>query len=148
RKYMPITASTFVVGWLAIAGVIPFAGFWSKDEILAKAWFAGGYGKGLWAVGLVAALLTAVYMTRQVRLVFYGEERWRSGQAGAGAPEGSAAVAAGESPGAHPSERVPHESPGTMTFPLFVLAGLAAVGGALSLPSPRLENLARWLAPS
>ena len=74
RKYMPITAGTFIVGWLAIAGVIPFAGFWAKDEILAKAWF--GHDYALWAVGVVAALLTAFYMTRQVWLVFYGTERW------------------------------------------------------------------------
>ena len=75
RKFMPITAGTFIVGWLAIAGIIPFAGFWSKDEILAKAWFSHNYA--LWAVGAVAALLTAFYMTRQVWLVFYGPERWR-----------------------------------------------------------------------
>ena len=74
RKYMPITAGTFIVGWLAIAGVIPFDGFWSKDEILAKAYFHHDYA--LWAVGLVAALATAFYMTRQVWLVFYGNERW------------------------------------------------------------------------
>ena len=46
RKYMPITAGTFIVGWLAIAGVFPFAGFWAKDEILAKAWFRDNYGSG------------------------------------------------------------------------------------------------------
>ena len=52
RKYMPITAGTFIVGWLAIAGIFPFAGFWSKDEILAKAWFSHNYA--LWAVGAAA----------------------------------------------------------------------------------------------
>ena len=82
RKYMPVTAGTFIVGWLAIAGVIPFAGFWSKDEILAKAWFHHDYA--LWAVGLVAAVLTAFYMTRQVWLVFFGEERWRRDDATVG----------------------------------------------------------------
>ena len=66
RKYMPVTAATFIVGWLAIAGVIPFAGFWSKDEILAKAWAHHSYA--LWAVGVVAALFTAFYMTRLVWL--------------------------------------------------------------------------------
>src|SRR4051812_22892841 len=74
RKWMPITAGTFIIGWLAIAGVIPFAGFWAKDDILAKAWFGNNYA--LWAVGLIAALMTAFYMTRQVWLVFYGPERW------------------------------------------------------------------------
>src|ERR1700694_1987989 len=70
RKYMPITAGTFIVGWLAISGIIPLAGFWSKDEILAKAWSTHGYA--LWAFGAVGALLTAFYMTRQVWLVFFG----------------------------------------------------------------------------
>ena len=69
-KWMPITASTFVVGWLAIAGVPPFAGFWSKDEILAHAW---DHNKGLWIIGLVTALLTAFYMSRQVFMTFFGQ---------------------------------------------------------------------------
>jgi len=73
RKVMPITAATFIIGWLAIAGVPPFAGFWSKDDILLAA-----YDKSpvLWAVGLITALLTAYYMTRQVIMVFYGKARW------------------------------------------------------------------------
>src|SRR5438874_3310392 len=105
RKYMPITAATFIVGWLAIAGVFPFDGFWSKDEILAKAYFNHDYA--LWAVGLVAALATAFYMTRQVWLVFYGDERWRD-----------AATAA------EPAHE-PHESPLIMTMPPVVPAALA-----------------------
>ena len=68
-KWMPITASTFIVGWLAIAGVPPFAGFWSKDEILAHAW---DHNRGLWVIGLVTALLTAFYMSRQVFMTFFG----------------------------------------------------------------------------
>ena len=77
KKYMPITAFTFIIGWLAIAGVPPFSGFWSKDEILLYAWHADSVGgKGLWAVGLVTALLTAFYMTRQVILTFYGRTRF------------------------------------------------------------------------
>ena len=79
RKYMPVTAVTFIVGWLAIAGISPFAGFWSKDEILLGAWGHGGspLWKVLWFVGFVTALLTAYYMSRQVFMVFFGEERWR-----------------------------------------------------------------------
>ena len=80
RKYMPITAVTFIVGWLAIAGVFPFAGFWSKDEILAKAWFAPRLRRS-GRSALVAALFTAFYMTRQVWLVFYGHERCREPRA-------------------------------------------------------------------
>jgi NADH-quinone oxidoreductase subunit L len=76
RKYMPITAGVCVAAWLAISGVPPFSGFWSKDEILSKAFFADEYG--LWIFGVVAALLTGFYMTRLIWMVFYGNERWRS----------------------------------------------------------------------
>ena len=67
RSLMPITAGTFIIGWLAIAGVPPFSGFWSKDEILAFAWNKSPL---LWIIGIVTALLTAFYMTRQVVLTF------------------------------------------------------------------------------
>ncbi len=73
RKFLPITSATFIVGWLAIAGVPPFAGFWSKDEILAFAWQES---YGLWAVGFVTAILTAFYMSRQVFMTFYGRYRF------------------------------------------------------------------------
>ena len=76
-RFMPVTAFTFIIGWLAIAGVPPFSGFWSKDEILLFAWNADAIGgKALWAIGLVTALLTAFYMTRQVILVFFGRTRF------------------------------------------------------------------------
>jgi NADH-quinone oxidoreductase subunit L len=76
-KFMPVTGFTFIIGWLAIAGVPPFSGFWSKDEILLYAWNADSIGgKGLWAVGLVTALLTAFYMSRQVILTFLGRTRF------------------------------------------------------------------------
>src|SRR4051812_17182444 len=88
RKWMPITAGTFIVAWLTIAGIPPLSGFWSKDEILAAA-----YNKSavLWVIGALTAGLTAYYMTRQVKLTFYGDDRWREDQAdeptGAGATE-------------------------------------------------------------
>ena len=133
RKYMPITAGTFIVGWLAIAGIIPFAGFWSKDEILAKAWFHHDYG--LWIVGALAAVLTAFYMTRQVWLVFYDGERWRDD-------------ATTEEAGAHEVQE-PHESPWIMTTPLVVLAGLSIVGGLIDLPfiNYHANRLDHWLDP-
>jgi NADH-quinone oxidoreductase subunit L len=124
RRFMPVTAGTFIVGWLAIAGVFPFAGFWSKDDILAGAYDRGLYG--LWAIGLVTALLTAFYMTRQVRLVFFGNPRWQQDDA-------------------HHVE--PHESPPTMTLPLGMLAVLALFGGVLSLPFRGWEFLTDWLQP-
>ena len=74
-KFMPITASTFIIGWLAIAGVPPFAGFWSKDEILL---FALAESPALYVVGIVTAILTAFYMTRQVIMTFFGEQKWGS----------------------------------------------------------------------
>ncbi len=142
KKYMPVTAGTFIVGWLAIAGVFPLAGFWSKDEILARAWFAHDYA--LWAIGLVAALLTAFYMTRQVYLVFYGNERWN--QPVPDAPPDPVY----ESPHAEEGEhRTPHESPWIMLVPLVVLAGLSILGGLISLPfaNQDLNFLDRWLDP-
>ena len=77
KALMPITAGTFIIGWLAIAGVPPFAGFWSKDEILLGAWDLGGFnGKALWVVGLITAMLTAFYMSRQVFMTFFGDYRY------------------------------------------------------------------------
>ncbi|MEY3505339.1 MAG: NADH-quinone oxidoreductase subunit, partial [Actinomycetota bacterium] len=94
RKVMPITGFTFIIGWLAIAGVPPFAGFWSKDEILL---YAFANNRLLWFIGVVTALLTAYYMTRQVIMVFFGEARWHDHA---------------EANGAH-GDHTPHESPWT-----------------------------------
>jgi NADH-quinone oxidoreductase subunit L len=124
---MPITAGTFIVGWLSIAGVPPFSGFWSKDEILVNAWDKSSV---LWAVGAVTALLTAYYMSRQVFLVFFGKPRWQED--------------ASADHGAH-GDLTPHESPWTMALPLVVLAGLSTFGGALNLPNT--EFLTKWLEP-
>ena len=129
-KLMPITAGTMIVGWLAIAGVPPFSGFWSKDEILL-----GAYENNpvMWALLLVAAVLTAFYMSRLVFLTFFGPGRWN-------------AEIEGEGP-AH--EAHPHESPITMWFPLVALAGLALVGGVLNLPfTSSTKRLEHWLEPS
>ncbi len=134
RKVMPITAGTFIIGWLAIAGVPPFAGFWSKDEILL---FTLARSPVLYVIGLVTAVLTAYYMTRQVIMVFFGEARWNDHA---------------EEHGAH-GEFKPHESPAIMLFPLVVLSVLSVLGGIIQLPSfgiipkdlrHRLED---WLHP-
>ncbi|MGB6059522.1 MAG: NADH-quinone oxidoreductase subunit L [Microthrixaceae bacterium] len=156
RKYMPITAGTFIVGWLAIAGVPPFSGFWSKDEILAGAFNAGPAGPALWAIGLVVALMTAFYMTRQVIMTFFGEEKWRVEEVEPEAAEESETdethvVAAHSADDGHhgltPSHE-PGESPATMTVPLLVLAGAAVVAGLLNLPfAHKLEYLSNWLEP-
>ncbi|HKY15715.1 MAG TPA: NADH-quinone oxidoreductase subunit L [Microthrixaceae bacterium] len=160
RKYMPITAGTFIVGWLAIAGVPPFSGFWSKDEILAGAWDYSSGGKVLWAIGLLTALITAFYMTRQVVMTFFGEEKWRSLTGEGHDPAGGSAVNAAENADAdlehspaHDQHGLtpdfePHESPPLMTLPLVALAGLAIVGGLINLPfSDQFERLGGWLEP-
>jgi NADH-quinone oxidoreductase subunit L len=129
RVAMPVTAFTFIIGWLAIAGVPPFAGFWSKDEILLYVYADNRF---LYAVGMITALLTAYYMTRQVILVFFGQARWQDH--------------AGEH-GAHGDFR-PYESPKVMLIPLVVLSVLSVVGGAMQLPfSKNLHFLEHWLEP-
>jgi NADH-quinone oxidoreductase subunit L len=134
RKFMPLTAATFMVGWLAIAGVPPFAGFWSKDDILLFAWGSGAAGgKALWAIGLVTALLTGYYMSRQVFMVFFGEPRWRADPAPRPASVGAAANELDMETDEH-AHGEPHESPWLMTAPLVVLAVLSIVGGVINLP--------------
>jgi NADH-quinone oxidoreductase subunit L len=134
RKFMPLTAATFMVGWLAIAGVPPFAGFWSKDDILLFAWGSGAAGgKALWAIGLVTALLTGYYMSRQVFMVFFGEPRWRAEPAPRPASVGAAANELDMETDEH-AHGEPHESPWLMTAPLVVLAVLSIVGGVINLP--------------
>jgi NADH-quinone oxidoreductase subunit L len=158
RKYMPYTAIAFVIAFLAIAGVPPFAGFWAKDGVLEKAFQADQYG--LWIIGLLAAVLTAAYMTRQVLLTFYGNERWRAtddapetGEVAADQPEHgtiglrSPTVAYGEPPQPPTLHHEPHEGNGLMVGPVVLLAGLAVVGGLLDLPFRRIEWLDQWLEP-
>lgn len=170
RKLMPITAATFIVGWLAIAGVPPFSGFWSKDEILLYAWDKSPV---LWAVGFVTAILTAFYMSRQVFLTFFGSPRWdrpleeavpdlarERGIVGEAADDADAdeeqaptvenVYESGHLPhGVGPREAIhPHESPWTMTLPLVVLAVLALLGGAIQLPfADSTKRLEHWLEP-
>jgi len=119
RRAMPITFATSTVAWLAISGVPPFAGFFSKDQILTEA-YLHGYA-GVYLVGLVGAVITAFYMTRWYVLVFLGPER--------------------HAEGAHP-----HESPPSMTVPLVVLGVLSAIGG-LVLNPVHAGPLYRFLAP-
>ena len=120
-KKMPTTAITMGIATLAIAGLPPLAGFWSKDEILASAFERGGWFSVLWVMGLVTALLTAFYMSRLWVMVFLGEPRWSDGVE-------------------------PHESPRVMTVPLIVLAGLSVVGGLVN--TPVRTALERFLEPS
>ena len=128
KSKIPITFWTFLIATIAIAGFPPFAGFFSKDEILASAWstpYFPGVGKFIYILGTLAAFCTAFYMYRLVYLTFYGKFR-----------------------GTHEQEHHLHESPATMTIPLIVLAALSILGGLLGLPHVIGHNfLAEWLHP-
>ena len=158
RKLMPVTAITFIVGWLAISGVPPFSGFWSKDDILA---YALHKSPVLYVFGLITALMTAFYMSRLVFRVFYGDARWGESAdaelANLDAHDLSATADGHESDVAddHSDAHAdaghaihPHESPRTMLIPLVVLAFFAAIAGVMNLPfTENLEFLNRWLEP-
>ena len=124
RKYTPVTFWTMLTAALAISGMPPFAGFFSKDEILWSAWASGH--PVVWFVGLGTAGLTAFYMFRLIFLTFFGEERMSAD-----------------------ARHHLHESPVTMTLPLAILAILSAVGGLVGLPAWLGANrFAEFLAPS
>ena len=94
KKYMPYTYWTFMAGWLAICGIIPFSGFWSKDEILWKAASTTfiPFGWLIWLIGTIAATCTAFYMTRLMAMTFWGKERFRDAHAGGEADEAHASA--------------------------------------------------------
>ena len=123
RAVLPITFVTFGLGYLAIIGVPPFAGFFSKDAIIEAAFNAGGLrGVLLGGATLLGAAITAYYMTRVMLLTFFGTARW------------TAKIA----------DKYPHESPPVMTAPMIVLAiGSVGAGAVLALG----HTLARWLEP-
>ena len=162
RKYMPKTHWTMLVATLAIAGVPGLAGFFSKDEILANAYF---YSPILWGVGVLTAGMTAFYMFRLYFMTFHGEYR---GQEKVGIIESEPAHAGHDlipdnvhldqgdhhtdkAHGHHAHGHDPHESPWTMTLVLSVLAVLAIVGGWIGWPAAlhgiHPTPFQRWLAP-
>ncbi len=120
REAMPWTFRTYVAGSLALAGIVPFAGFWSKDEIIAHAW--GDY-TSIFIILLFSSVLTAFYMGRQVALIFFGQQRDKSYH--------------------------PHESGRVMLVPLIVLAVGALIAGVINLPGsyPGAHLLTSWLKP-
>jgi NADH-quinone oxidoreductase subunit L len=119
RKFMPVTYATFIIGSLALAGVPPLAGFWSKDEIIAASYQTGN--RFVFVAALITAFLTAFYMARACTLTFFG--RYRRAPIGGGATDDAHG---------HPAQ--PHESPRVMTGPLVVLAILSIVGGWVGTP--------------
>jgi NADH-quinone oxidoreductase subunit L len=140
KKYMPITFATMMAGWLAISGFPLLSGFFSKDEILWKTWsttaLPHGWGRALWVVAALTALLTAIYMTRMMVLTFFGESRFGHDHAAEekGAHGGHDAHDHGHNDG-HESHGEPHESPAVMWVPLAVLAVLSIVGGFVGVPA-------------
>lgn len=119
RHHMPVTFWTFIIGSAALAGILPLAGFWSKDEILATA--GQGEFEVFMAVGLIGAFLTAAYMTRCVYLTFFGTYRGH-GQ--------------------------PHESPKAITVPLVVLAVFSVVAGLANAAPLGIEKFKTYIEPT
>ena len=117
RKTMPVTFWLYMIGTLALAGIFPFAGFWSKDEILLD---ASLHYPTVYVLLSIAAFFTAFYMGRQIWMVFFGEARHEAA--------------------AHAEESKP-----IITVPLMVLAALSLLGGALNLPFEGFHNLGHWL---
>ncbi|WP_328861444.1 NADH-quinone oxidoreductase subunit L [Streptomyces sp. NBC_00306] len=134
RKYMPVTFVTFGLGYLAIIGMPPFSGFFSKDKIIEAA-FAYDDGIRGWIFGGIALLgagITAFYMTRVMIMTFFGEKRWQPTES-----DSDSAAGSGHDP--HP-----HESPRSMTIPMIVLAfGSVFAGGFFSIG----DRFVNWLAP-
>jgi len=122
---MPATYKTFLVAAIAISGIPPLAGFFSKDEILWSAYANAGFI--YWFIGVVTSLLTAFYMFRLLNLTFEGKPRFDEHHV-------------------HP-----HESPGLMTIPLMVLAALSVLGGFIGIPEifsgEHGNNFHSWLSP-
>jgi NADH-quinone oxidoreductase subunit L len=121
-KFLPLTFPAFLVGWLAISGIPPFAGFFAKGDVLTNVF---QHNKFLWALGVVTAILTAYYMSRLFVMTFLGTERFRE-------------VTDGHDP---------HESPWVMTLPLVVLSVLAIFGGIVDLPWAHGAALSGFLHP-
>jgi NADH-quinone oxidoreductase subunit L len=121
-KYLPLTFPTFLIGWLAISGIPPFAGFFAKGDVLTNVF---QHNKALWVLGVLTAFLTAYYMTRLFVLTFWGTERFRE-------------ITHGHDP---------HESAWVMTLPLVVLAVLSVLGGLINLPWAHSASLSGFLGP-
>jgi NADH-quinone oxidoreductase subunit L len=131
RRVMPWTFATFTIGALALAGLIPLAGFWSKDEILTQAWNAGfgggvegvatstGVAQVVFVVGVLTAFITAFYVIRMLLLAFGGAYR---------------------------GEGHPHEADGIMLLPLVVLAAGSVVGGVVGSPLVGSDNIGKWIS--
>ncbi len=163
KKFMPVTFATMMIGTLAIAGIPPFAGFFSKDEILFRAFLQN---KVIWSLAVVTALMTAFYMFRLMYMTFYGGYRgpaWEGADHGHGVAHGHVDAHADAGTGhagtqddhghghGHGPWHGPHESPAAMTYPLWALAVGAVVAGFLGIPAAILPSgsaIEHFLEPS
>ncbi|MBO0820379.1 MAG: NADH-quinone oxidoreductase subunit L, partial [Nocardiopsaceae bacterium] len=136
-KFLPVTFATFGLGYLAIIGIPPFSGFWTKDGIIEAAWDKGGTtGYILAACAIVGAGITAFYMTRMMFMTWFGNRRWE--QPG---PRGGAEPRTGwPQPQPHQHALHPHESPWVMTAPMMLLAIGSIGAGAFLIIGQRFEN--------
>jgi len=149
KKYLPVTFMTMMIGTLAIAGIFPLSGFFSKDEILYRAFV---HNKLIWGLAVITAMMTAFYMFRLMAMTFYGGYRgpaWEAaghadhhapaatpGGHGHGAAHGADEPQASHGAGhGHGAWHGPHESPTPMTFPLMALAVGAIVAGFVGVPA-------------
>ena len=154
KRYLPITYWTFLIGALAIAGVPPLAGFFSKDEILFRTFGAESTPAHalMWTLGLLTSLLTAVYMFRLVFLTFHGERRRAAPSAHPEEEEPAAHVAPAKhgAHGAHAAHGAPHDAPPSMAIPLIVLAIGSVVAGLAGRPHALggSNMIERFLEPS
>jgi NADH-quinone oxidoreductase subunit L len=158
KKYLPVTFATMMIGTLAIAGIPPFAGFFSKDEILFRAFLSN---KAIWVLAVATALMTAFYMFRLMAMTFFGAYRGPAFDAAAhghagdqghghGDDHDQAHAAADDHGHGHGSWHGPHESPTPMTFPLQALAVGAIVAGLVGIPAALggSNTLEHFLEPS
>ena len=146
KLYMPVTFVTMVIGALAIAGIPPLSGFFSKDEILFRTFL---YSPVLWLVAVVTAGMTAFYMFRLISMTFFGPYRgpaWEHPAEGAG--HGTSDQGHGDD--AHGAWHGPHESPRVITWPLMVLASGAMVAGFVGVPAALFGSnwIEHFLEPS
>lgn len=118
RNSMPTIYRVYLIGALALSGIFPLAGFWSKDEIIAHAWF-GAQNPGAAIILMLTSAVTAFYMGRQIALIFFGRQR--------------------------DQELHPHDVSGEMRLPLLILAGATIIGGLINIPG--LHWLATYLHP-
>ncbi len=138
KKFLPVTYVTMLIGTLAIAGIPPLSGFFSKDEILFRTFLSN---KFIWTLAVVTALMTAFYMFRLMSMTFFGPYRGPAWEAagtrghGAGHGAGPGSDAPHDSHGGHGAWHGPHEAPRSMTVPLMILAVGAIIVGFVGVPA-------------